>query len=436
MMAAIAFTPIDLSRHADLCMQFRRDAMICSFVDGAQRFERDDSGCYLDWLKQQIKKWPEGCVHVFKEDSIVGQIEMRQISSSQGYIHLFYLIPELRGQGLGDRLHQYALQTCQQRGLQRVQLACSPTNQRAMAFYQKHGWRDVGVKPGYTDIRLLARPVDDYTQQVIVLYSRRTDYDTEPGTTHPAKAQRLLDSVPLAAGQSILDIATGTGLVAIPAAQRVGPTGRVVAVDLTPAMLDQAREKIAVLKLSNLKLIEANAETIDFAKHQFDAVFCCEALVLFQNVLASLQKWHRWLKPGGYVAFTCPQEDAYLSAIYKHACAGLPDPLTHLLEPLGTAERCRQLLALAGFVDIEVESEASSRSLSPENFSVRNRADAAKLRESLMLSFKGHPQIRALSSEQFTQVQQRYQTAVDALLAEPDSRENTTTFFVRARVPV
>jgi ribosomal protein S18 acetylase RimI-like enzyme len=66
-----------------------------------------------------------------------------------GYVNLFYLIPEMRGSGAGAALHEYALTIFAKHGVERMQLSVSPTNLRAIAFYRKHGWRDLGPRPGY-----------------------------------------------------------------------------------------------------------------------------------------------------------------------------------------------------------------------------------------------------------------------------------------------
>ena len=67
MPSAIAFETIDLFRHADLCVHFRRDAYECSFPNGAQRFNQEngeDGREYLKWLQKRIAELPKGCVHV------------------------------------------------------------------------------------------------------------------------------------------------------------------------------------------------------------------------------------------------------------------------------------------------------------------------------------------------------------------------------------
>lgn len=68
---------------------------------------------------------------------------------------------------------------------------------------------------------------------------------------HPSLAAKLLELCPLQPGQTVLDLACGTGHLALPAATAVGPTGRVVGVDLSPAMLQQATDKAATQGVSS-----------------------------------------------------------------------------------------------------------------------------------------------------------------------------------------
>lgn len=77
--------------------------------------------------------------------------------------------------------------------------------------------------------------MSNYKQQVVDFFERRTAYDAE-GDSHPNEALRLLEYVPIKSGQTILDLATGTGLVAIAAALKTAPEGSVIGVDMSPGM--------------------------------------------------------------------------------------------------------------------------------------------------------------------------------------------------------
>ncbi|MFN6527868.1 class I SAM-dependent methyltransferase [Nostoc sp. ChiSLP03a] len=267
---------------------------------------------------------------------------------------------------------------------------------------------------------------DSYKQQLKEFYGSRTTYDHEEGTRHPLEAKILLEFVPLHSGQKILDVATGTGLVAIPATQKVGSEGYVIGIDMTPGMLHQARLKIAAAKLQNIELIEADAEYLNFSDRSFDAVFCCEAIVLFPDILTTLQKWYRLLKTGGYVAFTCPPETTYMASLQQRICTKvLGESLPHILEPLGTPEKCRNLLNQAGFRDIEIKIEPSGR--------YHPLRDNKLSWTVININFKGNPLLSKLSQEQLNQLQVEYKAEIEKLATAQGLWIDTTKFFVRAR---
>jgi len=268
--------------------------------------------------------------------------------------------------------------------------------------------------------------LDSYKQQLKEFYGNRTTYDHEEGTRHPLEAKILLEFVTLHSGQKILDVATGTGLVAIPAAEKVGSEGYVIGIDMTPGMLHQARLKIAAAKLQNIELIEADAEYFNFSDNSFDVVFCCEAIVLFPDINAILKKWHRFLKPGGFVAFTCPPETAYMASLQQRICARvLGVSLPHILEPLGTPEKCRNLLNQSGFRDIEIKIEPSGR--------YRPLRDNRLSVIAIKINFKDNPLLSKLSQEQLNQLQVEYKTEIEKLATDQGIWEDTTKLFVRAR---
>jgi arsenite methyltransferase len=81
-----------------------------------------------------------------------------------------------------------------------------------------------------------------YQQRITTFYTNRTDHDND--RTHD-RAIRHLQYAPPYPGQTILDVATGTGFVAIAASQIVGSQGSVIGIDITAAYLAQAQAKIS-----------------------------------------------------------------------------------------------------------------------------------------------------------------------------------------------
>jgi arsenite methyltransferase len=100
-------------------------------------------------------------------------------------------------------------------------------------------------------------------------------------------------------GDAVLDIGCGAGLDSLVAAQLVGPGGRVVGIDVTPAMLEQARAHLARLGWPQVSFQVADAEALPFPDNDFDAVISNGVFNLTLNKAKALQEAHRVLKPGG-----------------------------------------------------------------------------------------------------------------------------------------
>ncbi len=174
-------------------------------------------------------------------------------------------------------------------------------------------------------------------------------------------ARRLVELGALPRGAQVLDIATGTGWAAMAAAQYVGPTGRVLGVDLAPDLLECARQKVAAAGLTNVEFQEGDAERLDVADQCFDVVLCASALFFVPDMLAALREWRRVLAPGGQAGFSWwgptfyqPLRDLWHARLQQYGVSlSAPSPNQRLVEP----ETCRQLLHEAGFVQIDVRSE-------------------------------------------------------------------------------
>lgn len=82
---------------------WRRDSFLCSFGTDQEFADDGSEDAYLQWLRERLSEWSDGCVHVWCGGTIIGQMEMRlRDEPGLGYINLFYLVPEARGSGAGD----------------------------------------------------------------------------------------------------------------------------------------------------------------------------------------------------------------------------------------------------------------------------------------------------------------------------------------------
>jgi len=156
-----------------------------------------------------------------------------------------------------------------------------------------------------------------YKKTVIDFFDGRSRYDNDATLT---RALPLLEMVNLKPGQQVLDVATGTGIIAIAAAQTVGPTGSVLGTDFSTGMLGQARTKAQAAGLGNIEWIEADADYLEFETERFDAIFCSSALVYFQNIQQTLKSWYGWLKPNGVAVFSGWSAQSYPAPWIIEAC--------------------------------------------------------------------------------------------------------------------
>jgi arsenite methyltransferase len=104
---------------------------------------------------------------------------------------------------------------------------------------------------------------------------------------------------PLNPGDAVLDLGCGAGVDSLVAARLVGPGGRVVGLDVTPAMLERARGNQAQLGLANLTFQVGDAEALPFPDGNFDAVISNGVFNLTLDKEKALKEAHRVLKPGG-----------------------------------------------------------------------------------------------------------------------------------------
>lgn len=137
------FIPINISKHKEYVIPFRRDSFIVSF--GSDKGFGDEN-IYLDWLQKQIKKNPKGFVLVVDNEEPIGQLELtiKEYKGKEiGYVNLYYLIPEKRGMGLGSLLHEYAIKFFKNNKVSEYHLRVSPTNKQAISFYTKIGMKQI-----------------------------------------------------------------------------------------------------------------------------------------------------------------------------------------------------------------------------------------------------------------------------------------------------
>lgn len=118
--------------------------------------------------------------------------------------------------------------------------------------------------------------------------------------------RRLVELADIAPGATVLDIATGSGAVLLPAAEAAGPEGRVIGIDLSPEMVHAANRAIAEHGLAErAEARVGDAESLDHLPDDaFDAVLCGCGISFFPDPDRAVSEFRRVLRPGGTVGLS------------------------------------------------------------------------------------------------------------------------------------
>jgi arsenite methyltransferase len=262
-----------------------------------------------------------------------------------------------------------------------------------------------------------------YQQEVIDFYNARTNYDNDVTRN---RAIALFDYATPLPGHSVLDVATGTGNILIEAAKRVGASGSAIGIDIAAELLKIAQQKIQAENLSNVQLIEIDAEAYQPEPNQFDAIYCSYAIVLFPNIPTVLQNWYRALKSVGFIAFSCSSEDSYLTFSIVEACAKHGVILPNLHEPLGTPDRVQNVLTQAKFTQVELHARQQGTYISLEK--AQSRWDGQ------FWLHRDNP-LRELAPEKIRQIKASYNDAITALSTDQGVWHEELIYYIAARKP-
>jgi SAM-dependent methyltransferase len=201
-------------------------------------------------------------------------------------------------------------------------------------------------------------------------------------------SERLVELAGVRLGSRVLDVAAGYGEPALTAARKAGPSGSVVATDISAEMLAFGRERAAAADLSNVEFIESDASGLDFPQASFDAAVSRWGIIFEPDGEAALGRIRGFLKPGTRMAISSwgePEQVPFLSIPMRTTMErlGVPPPPAGTPGPLSrpTPAAIGGLLKGGGFSNVAVEQDEVTYEFdSPEHFTAYVRAIAAPIR--------------------------------------------------------
>ena len=191
---------------------------------------------------------------------------------------------------------------------------------------------------------------------------RLRDWGSVIGPELQPVSERMLELADIGPGQRVLDVATGPGEPAVTAAHRVGPSGHVIATDLSPQMVALGRERVVELGLHNIDFREMDAEAPDLPEQSFDVILSRFGLMYLPTLQVALERLHQLLVPGGRLVAAVwgpPHKVPFARWPMEGAMRVLqiPAPPPQMPGPFSLADsrRLEQILTQAGFTAVQTE---------------------------------------------------------------------------------
>ncbi len=190
-------------------------------------------------------------------------------------------------------------------------------------------------------------------------------------------------------------------------------------------MLQQARQKVLALGLTNIEFESADADEQELQENQFDVILCSSAIAYFTDISKALNRWHNALKPGGIVAFSCLAESSpTVSVLFRKVVKRYGITIPNPNQLLGSYDKCCQMLQEIGFENIEITTEQFGFYLKEASASWTGNANSAF----------GLQEVE-WSEQQLEECKQEYFSELNAASTAEGFWNDITMFFVAGHKP-
>jgi ubiquinone/menaquinone biosynthesis C-methylase UbiE len=267
-----------------------------------------------------------------------------------------------------------------------------------------------------------------YKKEIADYYSRRSQaYDDS--AWHVRIARKLVELAGIRADTSVLDIATGTGMVAMYAASKLGANGALVGIDISEGMINIARSKVPDAPITNIHFEIGDGEALPFPQDSFDLILCGSAFIWMKDLHSTLTHWKAHLKPGGKIGFHAFSEDAFVTGVVAQKVLLKYGVSCLMSKPTGSIEKCHLLLELAGYKNIEIVVDKDGSYISLEEA----RRAWVSLRQPAPGQYP-HP-LENMTAEQMTNARADYEHELERLNTDRGIWNDMTTFYVFGEKP-
>lgn len=200
--------------------------------------------------------------------------------------------------------------------------------------------------------------MDSHKRWVSQIFDRAApNYGKKGGSFFNYFGNRLVELATVKPNMHVLDIATGRGSVLFPAAKAVGPSGKIIGIDISQQMIEETSKEALERNAPWIEFHCMDAEILSFSNNTFDIVFCGFALFFLPSLDKALLEFKRVLKPGGTLAVSTWGEDSDLDR-WINAEIDMLSPINSLIAtPLWSQLELKKALEQAQFRNIKIIEE-------------------------------------------------------------------------------